>query len=60
MSTKIEYFGDFISSIIISEDRFKYLENAGVEILSCKEYTDGKQKLDEKLELERSAKKYNI
>ncbi len=43
MSTKIEYFGDFICSIIISEDRFKYLENAGVEILSCVEYTQGKQ-----------------
>jgi hypothetical protein len=34
MSTKIDYFGDFTSSIIISEDRFKYLEEAGVEILS--------------------------
>jgi c-di-AMP phosphodiesterase-like protein len=48
MTTKIDYFGDFISSIIISEDRYKYLENAGVEILSCVEYKDGKQKLDEK------------
>ena len=48
MSTKIEYFGDFISSIIISEDKFKYLENAGVEILSCKEH-DGKQISGEKL-----------
>jgi hypothetical protein len=43
MSTKIDYFGDFISSILISEDRFKYLENAGVEILSCVEYKEGKQ-----------------
>ena len=41
MSIKIDYFGDFTSSIIISEDRFKYLEEAGVEILSCVEY-DGK------------------
>lgn len=38
MSTKIEYFGDFISSVIISEDRYKYLENAGVEILLCREH----------------------
>jgi c-di-AMP phosphodiesterase-like protein len=43
MSTKIDYFEDFISSILISEDRFKYLENAGVEILSCVEYKEGKQ-----------------
>jgi len=42
MSTKIDYFGDFISNIIISEDRFKYLESEGVQILSCKEYTDGR------------------
>ena len=44
MSTKIDYFGDFISSIIISEDRYKYLEDAGVgvEILSCKLYTEGR------------------
>ena len=47
MSTKIEYFGDFISSIIISEDRYKYLADAGVEILSCKEH-DGKRLSGEK------------
>lgn len=41
MSTKIEYFGDFTCSVIISEDRYNYLADAGVEILSCVEY-DGK------------------
>lgn len=48
MSTKIDYFGDFTSSIIISEDRLKYLENAGVEILSCKEHEEGKRISGEK------------
>jgi len=38
MSTEINYFGDFTSSIIISEDRLKYLEDAGVEIISCELY----------------------
>ena len=38
MSKNIDYFGDFTSSIIISEDRFKYLEDAGVEITSCELY----------------------
>lgn len=48
MSTKIDYFGDFTSSLIISQDRFKYLEDAGVEILSCKEHEEGKKTLGEK------------
>jgi hypothetical protein len=38
MSTEVNYFGDFTSSIIISEDRLKYLEDAGVEIISCELY----------------------
>ena len=44
MTTKIDYFGDFISSIIISEDRLQYLKDAGVEIISCELY-DAKPQL---------------
>jgi hypothetical protein len=38
MSTKIDYFGNFISGLVISEDRLKYLKDAGVEITSCEPY----------------------
>jgi hypothetical protein len=38
MSTNIDYFGDFISSIVISEDRLPYIKAAGVEILSTESY----------------------
>jgi hypothetical protein len=34
MSTNIDYFGDFISSIVISEDRLPYIKAVGVEIIS--------------------------
>jgi hypothetical protein len=34
MSTNIDYFGDFVSSIVISEDRLTYIKAAGVEIIS--------------------------
>jgi len=44
MSTEVNYFGDFTSSIIISEDRYNYLKDAGVEIISCELY-DAKPKL---------------
>ena len=38
MSTNIDYFGDFVSGIVISEDRYVYLKAAGVEILSYDPY----------------------
>jgi len=38
MSTNIDYFGDFISGIVISEDRLPYIKAVGVEILSSESY----------------------
>jgi len=42
MTTKIDYFGDFISEIVISEDRLEYLINSGVEIISKQAYSGKK------------------
>jgi hypothetical protein len=39
MTTKIDYFGDFISEIVISEDRLEYLISSGVEIISKQSYS---------------------
>lgn len=41
MSIKIDYFGDFTAELVLFEDRLKYIEEAGVEILS-KEVYDSK------------------
>jgi hypothetical protein len=34
MSTKIDYFGEFTTTLVLFESRIKYIEEAGVEILS--------------------------
>jgi len=34
MSTKIDYFGEFTAELVLFEDRLKYIEEAGIEILS--------------------------
>ncbi len=34
MSTKIDYFGDFTTTLVLFQSRIKYIEEAGVEILS--------------------------
>lgn len=38
MSIKIDYFGDFTAELVLFEDRLKYIEEAGVEILSRELY----------------------
>lgn len=38
MSIKIDYFGDFTAELVLFEDRLKYIEEAGVEILSREPY----------------------
>jgi len=38
MSTNIDYFGDFISGIVTSEDRLPFIKAAGIEILSSEIY----------------------
>jgi hypothetical protein len=38
MSIKIDYFGDFTAELVLFEDRLKYIEQAGVEILSKEPY----------------------
>jgi hypothetical protein len=34
MSKEIDYFGEFITTLVLFESRIKYIEEAGVEILS--------------------------
>ena len=34
MSTKIDYFGEFTTTLVLFESRIKYIEEAGIEILS--------------------------
>jgi hypothetical protein len=38
MSIKIDYFGDFTAELVLFEDRLKYIEEAGVQILSKEPY----------------------
>jgi hypothetical protein len=38
MSTKIDYFGDYVSGIVISVDKLSYIQSAGIEILTCEIY----------------------
>lgn len=38
MSIKIDYFGDFTAELVLFEDRLKYIEEAGVEIISREPY----------------------
>jgi hypothetical protein len=38
MSTNIDYFGDFISGIVISADRLEYIKTQNIEILTCEPY----------------------
>ena len=38
MSIKIDYFGDFTAELVLFEDRLKYIEEAGIEILSKEPY----------------------
>jgi len=38
ITQSIDYFGDFISSVVISEDRLQYLKDAGIEIVNCEPY----------------------
>jgi hypothetical protein len=38
MSIKIDYFGDFTAELVLFQDRLKYIEEAGVEILSREPY----------------------
>ena len=49
MSTNIDYFGDFISGIVISEDRLPYIKAAGVEIISTQLYEGLPLSTNEKL-----------
>ena len=41
MSTKIDYFGEFTTTLVLFESRIKYIEEAGVQIIS-KEVHDSK------------------
>lgn len=34
MSTKIDYFGEFTTTLVLFQSRIKYIEEAGVEIIS--------------------------
>lgn len=34
MTTKIDYFGEFTTTLVLFESRIKYIEEAGIEILS--------------------------
>jgi hypothetical protein len=38
MSIKIDYFGDFTAELVLFEDRLKFMEEAGVEIISKEPY----------------------
>lgn len=38
MSTIIDYFGEFTAELVLFENRLKYIEQAGVEILSKEPY----------------------
>lgn len=38
MSIKIDYFGDFTAELVLFEDRLKYMEDVGIEILSKEPY----------------------
>lgn len=34
MSTKIDYFGEFTTTLVLFDSRLKYIEEAGIEIIS--------------------------
>jgi len=34
MTTKIDYFGEFTTTLVLFESRIKYIEEAGIQILS--------------------------
>jgi len=38
MTTKIDYFAEFTADLVLFEDRLKYIEEAGIEILSKEIY----------------------
>ena len=38
MKNKIDYFADFTAELVLFEDRIKYIEEAGIEILSKEIY----------------------